>query len=45
MDDLIRNLRQGVRGLANAPGFTVVALLALTLGIGANATIFSLANE
>lgn len=45
LDDLIRNLRQGVRGLANAPGFTVVALLALTLGIGANATIFSLANE
>jgi predicted permease len=45
LDDLIRNLRQGVRGLAKAPGFTLVALLALTLGIGANATIFSLANE
>lgn len=45
LDDVMRNLRQSLRGLANAPAFTVVALLALTLGIGGNATIFSLANE
>ena len=33
-----------MRTLARAPGFTAVALVVLSLGIGANATIFSFAN-
>jgi predicted permease len=41
---LVQDLRYGVRALSRAPGFTAVALLVLSVGIGANATIFSLAN-
>ena len=33
-----------MRTLARAPGFTAIALVVLSLGIGANATIFSFAN-
>ena len=41
MMNLIHNLRFGFRLLAKNLGFTSVALLALTLGIGANTAIFS----
>jgi hypothetical protein len=41
MANLIRNLRFGVRLLVKNLGFPSVALLALTLGIGANTAIFS----
>jgi predicted permease len=41
---LAQDVRYGVRTLARAPGFTAIALVVLSLGIGANATIFSLAN-
>jgi putative ABC transport system permease protein len=41
MTNLGRNIRFGVRLLAKDLGFTSVALLALTLGIGANTAIFS----
>lgn len=41
MMNLARNIRFGLRLLAKNLGFTCVALLALTLGIGANTAIFS----
>jgi len=39
-----RDLRQGLRQLLRRPGPTLVAVISLALGIGANSAIFSLAN-
>lgn len=41
MENLLRDLRYSVRGLAARPGFTLVAILSLALGIGANTAVFT----
>jgi predicted permease len=44
LDDLRQDLRFARRGLVRTPGFACVAVLTLTVGIGANAAIFSLVD-
>lgn len=44
MDSLLRDLKFSVRSLLKRPGLTLIAVLTLAIGIGANSAIFSMIN-
>jgi len=45
MNTLFRDLRYGVQMLLKNPGFSMIAILTLALGVGANTALFSVVDE
>src|SRR3974377_2391532 len=45
LESIWRDLRFAVRSLLKAPGFAVVAILVIAVGIGANTAVFSVINK
>jgi putative ABC transport system permease protein len=44
LDDAVRDVRFALRSLAKTPGFTMVAILVIAVGIGVNTAVFSVVN-
>jgi hypothetical protein len=44
METLWQDVRYAVRTLSKTPGFALIIIISIALGIGANATVFSIAN-
>jgi putative ABC transport system permease protein len=44
VESLIQDVRHGIRSLSSSPGFVLLSVLCLGLGIGATTTVFSVVN-
>jgi putative ABC transport system permease protein len=45
MENLIKDIRYALRSIGKRPGFSLIAIVTLTLGVGANTAIFSVVNN